>query len=159
LNASGLIWVANPGMQGGRPYTELLLGLIEPSGRLPISFTRHVGQQPTYYNPLRGQHGGRYADLMQSPAFAFGEGFSYSWVEHVDLEAGETQRVSIEIPVSELAIVDADGTRVVEPGSASCGSDAPAARTISCAHRSGSHTPIRRCTCRRLRRARGPPSG
>ena len=81
---ASLVWVANPGMQGGRAIAELLLGQIEPSGRLPISFARHVGQQPTYYNQIRGQHGDRYADLTQSPAFAFGEGLSYTTVEYSD---------------------------------------------------------------------------
>ncbi|HEX8865805.1 MAG TPA: glycoside hydrolase family 3 N-terminal domain-containing protein, partial [Lentzea sp.] len=56
-NAAALVWVANPGMQGGRAVAELLHGLIEPSGRLPISFAAHAGQQPTYYNQIRGQHG------------------------------------------------------------------------------------------------------
>ena len=37
---------------------------------------RHVGQQPTYYNQVRGQHGDRYADLTQGPPFAFGEGLT-----------------------------------------------------------------------------------
>ena len=53
LDAAAVVWVANPGMQGGRAIAELLLGAIEPSGRLPISFARHVGQQPTYYNQVR----------------------------------------------------------------------------------------------------------
>ncbi|UED87754.1 glycoside hydrolase family 3 N-terminal domain-containing protein [Streptomyces profundus] len=86
LEASALIYAANPGMRGGRAVAELALGLIEPSGRLPVSFARHVGQQPTYYNQVRGQHGTRYADLTQSPAFAFGEGLSYTTVEYDDLE-------------------------------------------------------------------------
>jgi beta-glucosidase len=85
LNAAALVWAANPGMQGGRAIAELLLGLIEPTGRLPISFARHVGQQPVYYNQIRGQHGTRYADLTQSPAFAFGEGLSYTTVEYTNL--------------------------------------------------------------------------
>ncbi|TDC59951.1 beta-glucosidase [Micromonospora sp. KC207] len=85
LDAAALLWVANPGMQGGRAVAELLLGLMEPAGRLPISFARHVGQQPTYYNQLRGQHGSRYADLTQRPAFAFGDGLSYTEVEYADL--------------------------------------------------------------------------
>ncbi len=84
--AAALLWVANPGMQGGRAIAELLLGLIEPRGRLPISFARHVGQQPTYYNQIRGQHGDRYADLTQEPAYAFGEGLSYTQVEYDDLQ-------------------------------------------------------------------------
>ncbi|HEY0186237.1 MAG TPA: glycoside hydrolase family 3 N-terminal domain-containing protein [Cellulomonas sp.] len=84
--AVALVWAANPGMQGGRAVAELLLGLIEPAGRLPISFARHAGQQPTYYNQIRGQHGNRYADLTQAPAFAFGDGLSYTTVEYGDLE-------------------------------------------------------------------------
>jgi len=83
---ASLVWVANPGMQGGRAIAELLLGRIEPSGRLPISFAQHVGQQPTYYNQIRGQHGDRYADLTQRPAHAFGEGLSYTTVEYGDAQ-------------------------------------------------------------------------
>ncbi|GIG24850.1 exo-beta-d-1,3/1,6-glucosidase [Cellulomonas denverensis] len=85
LDAAALLWVANPGMQGGQAIAELLLGLTDPAGRLPISFARHAGQQPTYYNQIRGQHGDRYADLTQRPAFAFGEGLSYTTVEYTDL--------------------------------------------------------------------------
>lgn len=173
LDAAALVWVANPGMEGGRAIAELLLGLVEPSGRLPISFARHAGQQPTYYNQVRGQHGDRYADLTQDPAFAFGEGLSYTWVDYadlhldeteltasdtlvaevtvrnvghrpvretvqayvsdlvtsaswadkelkayrqVDLDPGEEARVRFELPVADCTIVDATGTRIVEPG-------------------------------------------
>ncbi|SHJ42963.1 beta-glucosidase [Nocardiopsis flavescens] len=86
LGAAALVHAANPGMQGGRAVAELLLGLIEPSGRLPVSYARHAGQQPTFYNQVRGQHGDRYADLTQRPAFVFGEGLTYSRVEYSDLE-------------------------------------------------------------------------
>ncbi len=85
LSADALVWAFSPGMRGGTAVAELLLGLIEPSGRLPISVPRHVGQQPVYYNQLRGQHGDRYADLTQDPAFVFGEGIGYSPVEYSDL--------------------------------------------------------------------------
>jgi beta-glucosidase len=83
--AAAVLWVANPGMQGGRAIAELITGAIEPAGRLPISFARHAGQQPTYYNQIRGQHGDRYADLTQAPAWAFGEGLSYTTVSYSDL--------------------------------------------------------------------------
>ena len=79
-------------MRGGRAVAELLLGLIEPTGRLPISFARHVGQQPVYYNQVRGQHGSRYADLTQDPLFAFGEGLSYTTVEYADLTRADAER-------------------------------------------------------------------
>ncbi|WP_233441191.1 exo-beta-d-1,3/1,6-glucosidase [Microbacterium paludicola] len=104
LGASAILWVANPGMEGGRAIAELLLGLIEPTGRLPLSFARHVGQQPTYYNQIRGQHGDRYADLTQSPAWAFGEGLSYTTVEYADariltpsVTAGDTVRAEVTV--------------------------------------------------------------
>lgn len=84
-NAAAIVWAANPGMAGGRAIAELALGLIEPSGRLPISFAEHVGQLPIYYNQLPGQHGTRYADLTQRVPFAFGEGLSYTNVEYSDL--------------------------------------------------------------------------
>lgn len=82
---NALVEAFNPGAMGGRAIAELLFGDIEPSGRLPISFPVHVGQQPISYNQLRGQHGDRYADLTQEPAFAFGDGLSYSRVEYCDL--------------------------------------------------------------------------
>ncbi len=72
------IWAADPGMQGGRAIAEIIFGMTEPSGRLPITFPRHAGQLPVFYNEIRGQHGDRYADLTQDPAFAFGEGLSYT---------------------------------------------------------------------------------
>ena len=90
LDAAAFVWAANPGMQGGRALAEILLGITEPSGRLPISFAVHVGQQPTYYNQLRGQHGSRYADLTQRTAFAFGEGLTYTTVEYADLTLAES---------------------------------------------------------------------
>lgn len=83
--AAAIIEAFNPGMQGGRAIAELLTGAIEPAGRLPISFPRHAGQLPVFYNTVRGQHGERYADLTQDPMFAFGEGLSYTTVEYSDL--------------------------------------------------------------------------
>ncbi|TDC64690.1 glycoside hydrolase family 3 C-terminal domain-containing protein, partial [Streptomyces hainanensis] len=85
VDAAALVQAFSPGMRGGRAVAELLLGLIEPSGRLPISVPRHIGQQPSYYNQIRGQHGDRYADLTQDPLFAFGEGLGYTRVDYTDL--------------------------------------------------------------------------
>lgn len=110
---SCLLWVANPGMQGGRAIAELLLGRIEPRGRLPISFAEHVGQQPTYYNQLRGQHGDRYADLTQRPAHVFGEGLSYSTVEYGP-PALAVSRVGLDDTVHARVTVRNTGTRPVD---------------------------------------------
>ena len=90
MGAAALIEAFNPGMRGGQAIAELILGLIEPTGRMPLSVPRHVGQQPVYYNQIRGQHGERYADLTQEPLFVFGEGLSYSTVEYSDLTVAES---------------------------------------------------------------------
>ena len=79
---SALLWAPSPGMKGGQAIAEIILGITEPSGRLPITFPRHAGQLPVYYNQIRGQHGNRYADLPQDPAFAFGEGLGYTTFEY-----------------------------------------------------------------------------
>ena len=79
---SAFMWAPNPGMKGGQAIAEIILGETEPSGRLPITFPRHAGQLPVYYNQIRGQHGNRYADLTQDPAFAFGEGLGYTTFEY-----------------------------------------------------------------------------
>lgn len=82
---AALLWAPSPGMRGGRAIAEIVLGVTDPSGRLPITFPRHAGQLPVYYNQIRGQHGNRYADLTQDPAFAFGEGLSYTTFEYGDV--------------------------------------------------------------------------
>ncbi|MGN6426997.1 MAG: glycoside hydrolase family 3 N-terminal domain-containing protein [Leifsonia sp.] len=102
--AAAVIWAANPGMRGGQALAELITGAIEPSGRLPISFARHVGQQPTYYNQIRGQHGDRYADLTQAPVWAFGQGLSYTTVEYADLALARTELSLRDELVAEVTV-------------------------------------------------------
>lgn len=114
LRAAALVWVANPGMQGGRALAEMMLGIVEPSGRLPISFARHVGQQPVYYNQLRGQHGTRYADLTQDPAFVFGEGLSYTTVEYSGLRLARAALRTDETVSAEVNLTNAGDRPVLE---------------------------------------------
>ena len=118
---SALLWAPSPGMKGGQAIAEIILGETEPSGRLPITFPRHAGQLPVYYNQIRGQHGNRYADLTQNPAFAFGEGLSYTTFEYGDPtitnvpESGifaEADTVHAEITLTNTG--DRKGTEVVQ---------------------------------------------
>lgn len=110
--ANAILWVANPGMQGGVAIAEILLGLVEPSGRLPISFARHVGQQPTFYNQIEGQHGTRYADLTQKPAWPFGHGLTYSSVSYENLRLESTE-LGFEGTVRGTVTVTNTGARPV----------------------------------------------
>ena len=118
---SALLWAPSPGMKGGQAIAEIILGETEPSGRLPITFPRHAGQLPVYYNQIRGQHGNRYADLTQDPVFAFGEGLSYTTFEYGEPTVtnvpesgafGETDTVHAEITLTNTG--DRKGTEVVQ---------------------------------------------
>ncbi|GAA4480473.1 glycoside hydrolase family 3 N-terminal domain-containing protein [Microbacterium panaciterrae] len=112
--AAAVLWAANPGMHGGRALAEILSGAIEPSGRLPISFARHVGQQPTYYNQIRGQHGNRYADLTQSPTWAFGEGRSYTTVEYSALALVSSALAASDTILGEITVTNTGSRPVLE---------------------------------------------
>jgi beta-glucosidase len=75
-----------PGSEGGNAVADVVFGDANPSGRLPVSFPRTVGQVPIYYSHLntgrppgvdpRYQTG--YLDLPSSPLYPFGYGLSYS---------------------------------------------------------------------------------
>ncbi|MES6838467.1 glycoside hydrolase family 3 C-terminal domain-containing protein, partial [Cutibacterium acnes] len=83
-HAAALVQAFNPGLRGGRAIAELILGHIEPVGRLPISIPRHAGQIPVHYNLIRGTHGTRYADMPFTPFRAFGEGMAYTTFHYRD---------------------------------------------------------------------------
>ena len=94
----------NPGMEGGRAIAEAIFGQLNPSGKLTISFPVHVGQQPVFYNQVRGQHGDRYADLTQEPLFPFGHGLSYTQYRYSNprlasptLAQGQAASVSVDV--------------------------------------------------------------
>jgi beta-glucosidase len=86
-----------PGVEAGPALTRVLCGEVSPSGHLPVTFPRTVGQEPLYYNalptgrplpePKLGPDGAplpvtrfvsRYIDELNQPLFAFGHGLSYT---------------------------------------------------------------------------------
>jgi beta-glucosidase len=102
--ASAILEAFNPGMEGGRAIAEAVFGQLNPSGKLTISFPVHVGQQPVFYNQVRGQHGTRYADLTQEPLFPFGHGLSYTTYEYSNIRIasptlgrGQAATVSVDV--------------------------------------------------------------
>jgi len=104
LQAAAILEGFNPGMQGGRALAEAVFGMINPSGKLTISYPVHVGQQPIFYSQVRGQHGDRYADLTQEPLFPFGHGLSYTRYHYSNLRVitptlsnGQSARISIDV--------------------------------------------------------------
>jgi beta-glucosidase len=114
--ANAIVECFNPGMLGGRALGELLFGELNPSGKLPITFPRHVGQAPVYYNHIRMRHG-QYADIEPTPAFAFGYGLSFTRYEYgalrlssAKLRDGEALRFEVEI----ANVGGRDGVEIVQ---------------------------------------------
>ena len=117
LGAQAIFECFNPGMQGGRALAEAIFGIINPCAKLTVSIPFHVGQQPVYYNQVRGQHGRRYADITQDPAFAFGFGLGYSRFEYGKpaLESASLSRdgeLRVTVPVRNAG--SRAGTEIVQ---------------------------------------------
>ena len=87
-NADAMLETWFAGTEGGNAIADLLFGDANPSGKLPLSFPRSVGQIPTYYNYPRlgrpftpgkpGNYTSQYFDEPQGPLYPFGYGLSYT---------------------------------------------------------------------------------
>ena len=73
-----------PGERGGFAVAQALFGDHNPSGRLPITFPRHVGQIPCHYSRRPGG-GRRYVEMDWLPLYPFGYGLSYTTFSYGDL--------------------------------------------------------------------------
>jgi beta-glucosidase len=87
-NADAMLETWYSGLEGGHAIADVLFGEHNPSGKLPITFPRSVGQIPTYYNHLRlgrpytpgtpGNYTSQYFEEPNGPLYPFGYGLSYS---------------------------------------------------------------------------------
>jgi beta-glucosidase len=92
-NIPAILEAWNPGEKGGEAIADILFGDVNPSGKLPVTFPRHAGQLPVYYNykPSKSHwidkgHGNPYADLKApTPLYEFGYGLSYTTFEFSNL--------------------------------------------------------------------------
>ncbi|OHT00575.1 glycosyl hydrolase [Tritrichomonas foetus] len=116
-NARAIIQQFSPGQMGGQALANIVFGKYNPSGRLTISIPYHVGQQPIYYNQVRGQHATRYADMTQDPCWAFGYGLSYSKINYESATINQKEfKVgdNLEVTVTLKNESDRDGIEVVQ---------------------------------------------
>ncbi|MDG2305117.1 MAG: glycoside hydrolase family 3 N-terminal domain-containing protein [Candidatus Binatia bacterium] len=104
-----------PGEEGGNAIADVLFGKISPSGRLPVTLPRNVGQVPLYYN--RKWSAGDvigfkadYSDLVASPLFPFGHGLSYTRFEYGEIEL-EAQTVAADASLEVSVVVRNTGKR------------------------------------------------
>lgn len=78
-----------PGTMGGPAIVDILTGEANPSGRLPVTFPRSLGQVPIHYNMKNtgrpyseGRYTSKYLDVDNSPLYPFGYGLSYSTISY-----------------------------------------------------------------------------
>jgi beta-glucosidase len=106
------VWFA--GSEAGDAIADALLGKVNPSGKLSMSFPRNVGQIPVYYNhkntgrPLTGKWFAKfqsnYIDVPNDPLYPFGYGLSYTQFEYgtIELSAKQlkgNQTLTVTVPV------------------------------------------------------------
>ncbi len=106
-----------PAQEGGAAIADVLFGAVNPGGKLPVSFPRHVGQVPLYYNhkPSGGRTHwqGNYTDMSTTPLFAFGHGLSYTQFEYSNLQISTPQisasgKLDIRVTVKNSGAVAGD---------------------------------------------------
>lgn len=115
------------GTQSGNAIAQVLYGDYNPSGKLPMTFPRNVGQLPLYYNhkntgrPAANEpeivFWSHFIDEKNSPLFAFGHGLSYSKFEYSQLKVSSssfTKGESIQVQVELKNNSAVEGKEVVQ---------------------------------------------
>ncbi len=92
------------GQEGGTAVGDVLFGDVNPGGKLPVTFPRHVGQLPVYYN-RRPTSFRSYLDLAREPLWPFGHGLSYTTFTLANLRVtpttiGPAGKVTVSVDVS-----------------------------------------------------------
>ena len=101
-----------PGEEGGTALAKILIGAVNPSGKLSISIPAHVGQLPVFYNHkpscrgvfynsygTRGKPGRAYTLLDPHPYYSFGFGLSYTQFLYKNLIITVTEKAEITVSV------------------------------------------------------------
>lgn len=112
-NMDAILEAWYPGTMGGDAIAQTLYGINNPSGKLPMTFPRNVGQIPIYYNhkntgrPYLGlkdpeqKYKSRYIDVDNSPLYPFGYGLSYTKFSYTNLKiSSSTLNFNDKIKVS-----------------------------------------------------------
>lgn len=116
-NAPAMIEGWYLGQDQGTAVANVIFGKVNPSGKLAVTFPRHVGQLPVYYNHKPYVHESPYINGEYSPLYPFGFGLSYTQYKYSNLKlnskkviAGEPVAVTIDVTNSG----DRDGDEIVQ---------------------------------------------
>lgn len=120
-HAPAIVQAWHLGHRSGAAIANVLTGAVNPSGKLPMTFPRSVGQIPVYYNHLNtGRPGPReevfwshYIDELNAPLYPFGHGLSYTSFEYSRLRA-RAQKGSVSVSVRVRNVGKTGGKEVVQ---------------------------------------------
>jgi len=124
-NANAVLETWFAGTMTGDAIAKVLFGDYNPSGKLPVTFPRTVGQVPIYYNhkntgrpgDLKNHYTSKYLDLPLTPLYPFGFGLSYTTFEYNDFKLSTnkiTNEDSIIVSVKVKNTGNYDGEEVVQ---------------------------------------------
>jgi len=109
--AAALVLAWLPGEEGGAAVADVLFGAVSPSGRLPVSLPRAVGQLPVFYGHKpsggRSHWRGAYVDLPTQPLFPFGHGLSYTRFDYGALTLAQTRLPASGVLETSIEVANA----------------------------------------------------
>lgn len=101
-----LIYAFYNGDVGGKALAQIIFGERSPSGRMPVSVPKTVGQLPVYYNYKSSYSAMTYYEESNQPLFSFGDGFGYSKIEISNFTLSKKEITAEEIENGALLSVN-----------------------------------------------------
>jgi len=124
-NSPAILETWHSGTMGGAAVADVLFGDANPSGKLPVTFPRSVGQIPLYYNhkstgrPVEpeNRYTSKYMDIPNTPLYPFGYGLSYTTFRLTNLRVSSHQmpssgQISVTVDVENTG--SREGAEVVQ---------------------------------------------
>jgi beta-glucosidase len=112
-NIPSIIEAWEPGNLGGKAVAEIIFGDINPSGKLPLTIPRSVGQLQMIYNHKPSQYFHKYAFEKNKPLYEFGFGLSYTKFKYskprlLNTSFDDDSIIRVEVDVTNIGQMDGD---------------------------------------------------
>jgi len=113
------------GVEAGNATADVLFGDVNPSGRLPVTFPRVLGQIPLYYNHRNtgrppdptNKYTSKYIDVPVTPRYPFGFGLSYTTFSYSNLKLSAARARVADTVMATVTVANTgnrEGTDVVQ---------------------------------------------
>ena len=117
--ADGIIAAWYPGIKGAEAIRDVIIGKVNPSGKLSVSFPVSADVLPVYYNsflppPANAYDTNSYTNARKRVLYPFGYGLSYSKFQYNDISVTEIEKNNFEVTVNVENISNTDGYETVQ---------------------------------------------